>query len=102
VHLTLLAAVQGKGGETFVLDMGEPVKILDIAKDIISSYGLVPDRDIHIEYTGLNRGERLIEHVISTEEEVVRTKFNKVLMVKAKKDDERSKEDQGKGEHEAV
>ncbi len=61
VHLVLQASAMGQGGETFVLNMGEPVKILELAKDLIRLSGLEPDEDIEIEITGIRPGEKLTE-----------------------------------------
>jgi FlaA1/EpsC-like NDP-sugar epimerase len=61
VHLVLQAAAMGEGGETFVLNMGEPVSILGLAKDLIRLSGLEPDEDIEIEITGIRPGEKMTE-----------------------------------------
>ena len=61
VHLVLQAGAMGAGGETFVLNMGEPVRILDLAKDLIRLSGLEPDEDIDIVFTGIRPGEKMSE-----------------------------------------
>ncbi len=61
VHLVLQASAMGQGGETFVLNMGEPVKILELAKDLIRLSGLEPDEDIEIAFTGIRPGEKMSE-----------------------------------------
>jgi len=63
VYLVLQAASMENGGETFVLNMGEPVRILDLAKDLIRLSGLEPDRDVEIAYTGIRPGEKLTEEL---------------------------------------
>ena len=63
VYLVLQAASMENGGETFVLNMGEPVRILDLAKDLIRLSGLEPDRDVEISYTGIRPGEKLTEEL---------------------------------------
>ena len=68
VHLVLQAGVTGRNGEVLVLDMGEPVRIVDMAKDLIRFYGLEPDRDVPIVITGLRPGEKLFEELLTAEE----------------------------------
>jgi len=68
VSLVLQAGVYAKGGEIFVLDMGEPVRIDDLARKMIKLSGYTPDRDIKIEYTGLRPGEKLYEEMLMDEE----------------------------------
>jgi FlaA1/EpsC-like NDP-sugar epimerase len=78
VGLILQSALQSKGGEIFVLDMGQALKIDDLAKQMIELSGLVPDDDIRIVYTGLRRGERLHEEALHLSDRVVGTVHGKV------------------------
>ena len=73
VLLVMQAGSMGDGGEVFVLDMGEPVKIMDMAKDLIRLHGLEPGKDIQIEVTGLRPGEKLFEELLNAEEGVSKT-----------------------------
>ena len=80
VSLVLQAGVYAKGGEIFVLDMGEPVKILDLAKNMIRLSGYVPDKDIKIKFTGLRPGEKLYEELLMDEEGMTDTP-NKLIHI---------------------
>ncbi len=79
VQLVLQAATMGHGGEVFVLDMGEPVRILDLARDLIRLSGLEPDRDIKIRFTGLRPGEKLYEELFGSSEDYGRTEHDKIM-----------------------
>jgi FlaA1/EpsC-like NDP-sugar epimerase len=77
-QLVLQAAAMGKGGEIFVLDMGESVKIVDLARDLIALSGFSED-DIEIEFTGLRPGEKLYEELYFADERRVGTAHSKVF-----------------------
>ncbi len=79
-RLVLEAASFGNSGEIYVFDMGQPVKIVDLAKRMIEMAGLVPDRDIKIEFIGLRPGEKLFEELLNNKEETVPTKNDKILV----------------------
>jgi FlaA1/EpsC-like NDP-sugar epimerase len=80
-QLVLQAGAMGKGGEVFFLDMGEPVRILDLAENLVRLSGLEPDQDIPIQIVGLRPGERLREALVQEQEELLPTEHDKVLMV---------------------
>ncbi len=81
-QLVLQAGLMGKGGEIFVLDMGEPVKIVDLARDMIKLSGF-SEGDIEIKITGLRRGEKLFEELLATNEHTLATGHPKVRVVRA-------------------
>ncbi len=80
VQLVLEAGQMGKGGEIFVLDMGKPVKILDLAENLIKLSGLIPYKDIEIKFTGLRPGEKLYEELLMDEEGVRKTGNRKIFI----------------------
>ncbi|MGB1249713.1 MAG: polysaccharide biosynthesis protein [Candidatus Promineifilaceae bacterium] len=80
VQLTLQASVLGTGGEVFVLDMGQPVKIVDLAKDIITLSGFEVGHDIDVEFVGLRPGEKLYEELFIGDEQYERTRHNKLFL----------------------
>ncbi len=82
VQLVLLAGSMGTGGEIFLLDMGEPVKILDLAKNLIELSGLIPYKDINIEFIGLREGEKLHEELYWQGEDIIDTTTKKIRMLK--------------------
>ena len=79
VLLVMQAGSMGKGGEVFVLDMGEPVKIIDMAHDLIRLHGLEPEKDIPIKITGLRPGEKLFEELLNAEEGVIETDHREIF-----------------------
>ena len=79
-QLVLQAGALGKGGEIFVLDMGDPVKIVDLARDLIELSGLRPDVDVQIEFTGMRPGEKLFEELLHNEETFDTTPHPKIVV----------------------
>jgi FlaA1/EpsC-like NDP-sugar epimerase len=79
VQLVLQAGALGRGGEVFCLDMGQPVRVLDLARDLIRLSGLQVGTDIDIRYTGIRPGEKLYEEMFFAGENVVPTEHPKVL-----------------------
>jgi FlaA1/EpsC-like NDP-sugar epimerase len=83
VGLVLQAATIGQGGEIFILDMGRPVKIIDLARQMIELSGYKPDRDIKIKFTGLRPGEKLFEELCNTEETHASTEHPRIFQLKS-------------------
>ncbi|WWU64286.1 nucleoside-diphosphate sugar epimerase/dehydratase [Clostridium baratii] len=79
-QLVLQAGAFAKGGEIFILDMGEPVRIYDLAKKLIKLSGFEPEKDIKIEVTGLRPGEKLYEELLMNEEGLTETENNKIFI----------------------
>ena len=86
-QLILQAGAMGKGGEIFILEMGEPVKIDNMARDLIRFSGFEPDVDIKIEYTGLRPGEKLYEELMTSAEGVIPTEHGKIMVLKSREVD---------------
>lgn len=82
VQLVIQAGSMAKGGEIFILDMGEPVKIIDLARDVIRLSGFEPDVDMPIKITGLRPGEKLLEELLLEEEGLTNTSHNKIFVAK--------------------
>lgn len=83
VQLVIQAAAMGQGGEVFVLDMGEPVRIVDLARDLIRLSGFDPDKDIDIVFTGIRPGEKLFEELLTSEEGIIATGHERIFVAKA-------------------
>jgi FlaA1/EpsC-like NDP-sugar epimerase len=80
VQLIIQAGAIARGGEIFVLDMGEPVRILDLAKDLIRLSGLTPDKDIEIKFTGIRPGEKMCEELFTDQEKMSATKYSRIYI----------------------
>lgn len=81
-QLVLQAMALGTSDEIFVLDMGSPVRISDLARSLIALHGMVPGRDVAVQYTGLRPGEKLFEELYLSDENLVRTVHEKILVLK--------------------
>jgi len=84
VSLVLQAGAYSGGGDVFVLDMGEPVKISSLANEMITLAGYVPQQEIEIKYTGVRPGEKLFEELVLSNEEFIQTKHPKIFRLKTK------------------
>jgi FlaA1/EpsC-like NDP-sugar epimerase len=83
-QLVLEAGAMGNGGEVFVFDMGSPVKIADLARKMIRLYGLTPNIDVNITYSGLRPGEKLYEELLADEENTIKTYHSKIMIAKVR------------------
>ena len=81
-QLILQAGAMGNGGEIFILDMGTPIKITDMARDLIRLSGFEPEVDIKIEYIGMRPGEKLYEELITDGENIMPTRHEKIMVLK--------------------
>nr|MCU0353650.1 polysaccharide biosynthesis protein [Cytophagales bacterium] len=86
-QLVLEAGAMGQGGEIFLFDMGESIKIVDLAKKMIRLSGLTLGRDIQLVFTGLRQGEKLYEELLSTEENTVQTHHPQIMIAKVREYD---------------
>lgn len=84
-QLVLEAGAMGSGGEIFVFDMGQPIKIADFARKMIQLSGMTVDKDIKLEFTGLRPGEKLYEELLSSEENTIPTHHERILAAKVRK-----------------
>jgi FlaA1/EpsC-like NDP-sugar epimerase len=80
-QLILQAAALGNGGETFILEMGQPVRIVDLARHMIRLSGFEPDEDIAISFTGLRPGEKLHEELVAAEEEIAPSRHDRIKVL---------------------
>lgn len=85
--LVMEAGTLGEGGEIFVFDMGEPVKILDLARNMIRLAGYTPEKDIQIVYTGLRPGEKLYEELLNQKETTIPTANDKIMVARVREFD---------------
>jgi len=88
VELVLQSGSLGKGGEVFVLDMGEPVKIVEMARDLIRFSGFEPDVDIPLKFTGMRPGEKLYEELLTAEEGTIASRYEKLFIAQKRAVDE--------------
>lgn len=88
-QLILQAGAMGQGGEIFILEMGTPIRIADMARDLIRLSGKEPMKDIDIVFTGLREGEKLFEELITQGEDIVNTRHDKIKMLKPDREEMR-------------
>ncbi len=86
--LVVQAGSYGKGGEVFILDMGEPVRIIDLAEDLIRLSGLEVGKDIEIKFTGIRPGEKLYEELLTASEGITATRNRKIFIARPEEVDE--------------
>jgi FlaA1/EpsC-like NDP-sugar epimerase len=86
-QLVLEAGAMGKGGEIYIFDMGQSVKIIDLARKMIKLSGLEPDKDIHIQFTGLRPGEKIFEELLNDKENAMATHHPKIMIGKVRQYD---------------
>ena len=82
-QLIIQAGAMGQGGELFVLEMGTPIKIADMARDLIRLSGKEPDQDVQVVFTGLREGEKLYEELITADENVAKTNHAKIMVLRS-------------------
>jgi FlaA1/EpsC-like NDP-sugar epimerase len=80
-QLVIQAGAQAQGGEIFILDMDQPVKIVDLARNLIRLSGFEPEIDIPIRFTGIRRGEKLVEQLVDEDEDLIPTKHERIFSV---------------------
>jgi FlaA1/EpsC-like NDP-sugar epimerase len=90
-QLVIQACVMGNGGEIYVLDMGKPISILELAKNMIKLYGLEPGKDIKINFSGVRRGEKFTEELANSYEKLKATKFPSIFMAENKKEQDKER-----------
>lgn len=83
-QLVLEAGAIGNGGEIYIFDMGAPVKIIDLAREMIRLSGFEPDKDIRIEFTGLRPGEKLYEELLNNTENTIPTHHPKIMIARVR------------------
>ena len=92
-QLVMQAGAFAQGGEIFILDMGEPVKIVDLAKNLIELSGYTPDVDIKIEFSGLRPGEKMYEEILLDKQRHTSTKHDKIYIEQPINDSEKLREE---------